>query len=238
MLSTRASRRNPIIDLTEISIDSPSIIVIDTETDLDDDEIKSLKVPSLFSKQAFTLGVTIGTFDGTNASLTSMFEDVASINSINYSTQDEVSTLTSPKLSCRFKFHFDLLQTTCNEPFTTLNRHTKIHLRWPTPIPICPLDADTVSSSDSIFPSGTVYAYAANVGLLSKIQPDHQAFENILIDSGASAHMAPTKANLTNLQPDDVRVTLADGSRVDSTQRGILNIIVFDNSQTSLTYFV
>ena len=87
------------------------------------------------------------------------------------------------------------------------------------------MDADTVSLSDSISHSGTVYAYAACVGLLS-----NQTYENILIDSGASAHMTPTKANLTNLQPVNVRVTLADSSCVDSTKRGTLKIKVFNKS--------
>ena len=170
------------------------------------------------------MGITIGTLDGTYASLTSLFDDIASINSINYSKQDDISILTTPKLTCRFKFHFDLLKTTCDEPFTMLNRHTKIPLRCPTPIPSCPLDADTVSSSNSIPPSGTVYAYTANVGLLSRIQPTHQTFDKILTDSGASAHMTPNKAHLTNLQTVNVRVTPADGSYADSTQRGTLKI--------------
>ena len=218
-------------------IDSPSIIFIDTNTDPDDDEIKSSKVSSLFSKQGLTVGITIGTLDGTYASLTSMFDDIASINSINYSKQDNISILTSPKLTCRVQFHLDLLKTTRDEPFTTSNRHTKIHLRCPTPIPSCPLDADTVSSSNTISPIGIVYAYTANVGLLSRIQPTHQTFDNILIDSGASAHMTPNKAHLSNLQTVGVRVTLADGSRVDSTQRGTLKK-KFLTSQTSLTYCV
>ena len=48
------------------------------------------------------------------------------------------------------------------------------------------------------------------------------------MNSGASAHMTPNKAHLSNLQTVNVRVTLADGSRVDSTQCCTLKLKVFD----------
>jgi hypothetical protein len=92
------------------------------------------------------------------------------------------------------------------------------------------LDVDTASSSALSSRSETLYAYAANVGLLSKLQPTHQIFKNILIDSGASNHMTPNKENVSNLQTVNVYVTLADGSRVNSTQRGTLKINVFVKS--------
>ena len=42
--------------------------------------------------------------------------------------------------------------------------------------------------------------------------------------------MTPNKANLTNLQPVNILVTLTDGSCVDSTHRGTIKIKVFEMS--------
>ena len=156
----------PIIDLTDMLTDSQSNISITDDTIEDNDEVTPSKVASLLTHQGFTLGTSIGSFECSNVSFSSMFKNIASVNTVNSSpaytsmTPDDISVLSSPKLSGRFKFKCDFLQTTRIESFTKSNRGTKIHSMLPTPIPTFILNEDTVSSTEDLSTIGKIYVYA------------------------------------------------------------------------------